>query len=233
MPERVVELLEVVEVQQQKRPVRSGALAPVEVRLEGLAELPPVGQPGEGVVVGKVSEAALVAAPLGHVDHVQQDLRVLVVAQCAAAQRDVYRLPAHVLQTPVGGGQRAVPGDGAGEVLPQLGAVAFAELGQRTSGQALLRETGERCQAAVGLEDRALGVQQGETVRCVGEQPLGLLVRAAQLLDPLVFGGRVVDQQDGVLGLATVDVRQRYGADRDDALPAGGGVHVAHPQVGH
>ena len=81
VPERVVDLLEVVEVEQQQGAGRTVPAAPVEVALELALEAAPVGQPGEHVVVGEVGEPVEVAAAVGDVDDVDHhdvaDLRVL------------------------------------------------------------------------------------------------------------------------------------------------------------
>ena len=89
--EGVVDLLEVVEVEQQQRAALAVALAELDVPLQRLVERAPVGETRQGVVVGQVREGGLVAAPLRHVEDVDQHQVVvrLVVGQQPAAEQHV------------------------------------------------------------------------------------------------------------------------------------------------
>lgn len=70
---RVVDLLEVVEVDDHQRAVRAVARVAFGGQRELPVEVAPVGQSGEGIVVGEVFDPGLETASLGQVGQVQQN----------------------------------------------------------------------------------------------------------------------------------------------------------------
>lgn len=85
----VVDVLELVEVEQQKRHPLATAPCPLDAVLEMLHEHPPVCQPGEPVVRGLIVQVFLQAFHFGHVAHVHHRRRAVVHG--AVTQRDVDR----------------------------------------------------------------------------------------------------------------------------------------------
>ena len=73
--ERVVDRLEVVEVEHDRRALRPVALDVGDVALELALERAAVEQPGERVVVGHVAQLGLVAAALGDVLHLREEVQ--------------------------------------------------------------------------------------------------------------------------------------------------------------
>ena len=67
MAERVVDILEAIEVDQQQRRVVAQAARVVERALGAPDQLAPVGQAGQGVEIGQVADAVLGHAAVGHV----------------------------------------------------------------------------------------------------------------------------------------------------------------------
>ena len=70
VPERVVDVLEPVEVQEQERGERAAALGARQRKLETIAEEESVRQPGQGVVRRLVGDLLLRADPLDHASKV-------------------------------------------------------------------------------------------------------------------------------------------------------------------
>ena len=89
--ERVVDVLEVIEVEQQQPDLVAGAARAGERGVEPVVEQRPVGQAGEAVVVGEVPKALLDVAPLGDVlaDPEQGDDLAVVVDLAARLGPDM------------------------------------------------------------------------------------------------------------------------------------------------
>jgi len=179
--QRVVDLLEVVQVEQEQRAVRAVALAVVEVSCQLGVEAAPVGQPGQDVVVRQVRQPRLVAATLRHVDHVDQDpvVGAVVLRDHPAGDRraDVVALP-----VAEGGVRRDRTSPGCadrGQVLLELVALG-AEQVERPALDLLPGTTEHREQRGVGALHGAVRGQHDDAVRGVGEESLDPPVRVHQ-----------------------------------------------------
>ena len=126
--ERVVDDLEVVDVEEQDGDAGPASAGPIQGPIEVLAEEGPVGEPGQRVVEGVVEELRLQPLLFGRVD--EQALRD------AAAARG---LVAHRVRLVVDPDDRAVGGD-----HPVVGA-------QRLLGLPVLREGGHGRRPVVGM----------------------------------------------------------------------------------
>ena len=150
--ERVVDVLEAVEVEHEH-----GALGAVAARacaraVELLLEAAPVEQAGERVVVGQVLELLLEALALGDVLHLAQDVvRTSVrVAQDGRRQRDPDLMAVRVEVTKLGGQQVQAPGEQRLDVALVLAAVfGVHDRGVWKRQQIAVRVAGDRAQRAV------------------------------------------------------------------------------------
>ena len=80
VPERVVDLLEPVEVEQQQRSGAPVPARPADLALELLLEAPAAEQPGQCVPVGDLLELQLEALALGDVDRLHDDQSLAIGA---------------------------------------------------------------------------------------------------------------------------------------------------------
>src|SRR6185436_20336001 len=120
VPERVVDLLEVVEVDEQHAHRAGAAPGELERLLQPVAEQHPVGQAGEPVVERLVGQVALQAAALGDVPDGQHHARDgRVGAQVPPGALDLQQAPV-----------RAHGGQVDGRGVPAPGAHAYQRVGQ-------------------------------------------------------------------------------------------------------
>ena len=145
--ERVVDRLEVVEVDQHHRAGR----AVVDHRAELALEAAPVEQLGERVVVGLVAQLDLQPAPLGDVDHLGQQHAARVLVDQA---REVHLRPARRAvgdeHPHLAADRGARRGERARDELARALAVGGVdEIDRRAPAQILLAEPGDRRQRRV------------------------------------------------------------------------------------
>jgi hypothetical protein len=81
--ERVVDDLEIVEIEKQNGGAFGGAAPPAEDLVEPPAQQAAIGQPGKTVVLGNEIEPLFGTLALGDVDQREQDHRLAVVDQVA------------------------------------------------------------------------------------------------------------------------------------------------------
>ena len=167
--ERVVDELEVVEVEVEERDRLAGAARADEVQAQLLLELRAVRQAGERVVVGEVGDLRLGAAALGDVLAGAQDGDdlALVVAQRAVAPRDL-------------------------AVVAVLGPDERLErVARRLDAGDQAREGAARVEAVGGRDDRVEPVAPAQLVLGEAEQ------LAALAVDELDVAARVEDDDEG------------------------------------
>ena len=157
--ERVVDVLEVVEVEHERGAGRPVAADVLEVRLQRAREGAAVEQAGQRVVVGQVAQLGLVAAPLRDVLDLEED--VLRDAGGVAHQRDVHRgpddRPGRVQPAALAAHRAGVAAREAGERLCLV--IAVLGVQEADDGHALelvLRAAGERGQRAVDAQEAAV-----------------------------------------------------------------------------
>ena len=160
--ERVVDRLEVVEVEHDRRALRAVALDVGDVALELALERAAVEQAGQRVVVGHVAQLGLVAAALGDVLHLREEVERLAVG--VAHQRRVDRHPHRA----AGGVQVAALGAVAGELalehrparLPVgLEVVGVGDRGDRQPLELRGRVAGDLAQRAVDAQEAEVGAR--------------------------------------------------------------------------
>ena len=154
--ERVVDVLEVVEVEHQRRAGGAVAADVLDVALQRARERAAIEQAGQRVVVGQVAQLGLVAAPLGDVLDLEQD--VLRLAGGVAHQRRVDRGPEDlaggVQPAPLSADRAAVAAAEAGERLGLVRAVVGVQQPHdRRALELVLLAAGERAQRAVDLQE--------------------------------------------------------------------------------
>jgi len=199
--ERVVDRLEVVEVEHDRRAARPVALDVGDVALELALERAPVEQSGERVVVGQVAQLRLVAAALGHVLHLAEEVQRLAVraAHERARQRRPHRLAVGVQVALLGAVGLGLAGDHRGHRVPV--GVAVVRVGERRDVAPLQRPARVPEQA----RERAVDALEVPVGRGDGHADRRLLEGRAEarlrLLDRGLRGHALGDVAHGRVGL--------------------------------
>ena len=216
VPERVVDVLEVVEVEDEERHGRPVALRPRQGEVEVLGQQRAVGQAGERVVVGQAGDLLLGAPAVGHLGA----QRRLGLAQRGDVEQDALA---------VGGAAGLVADDGVALEDVDRAAVGGAHAELALEGRLAVERRGgggEDARAVVGVDEAlpqpaALGVLAGQEGRGrVAEQRLDLGRDVGQRPDRVERGdvghdGGVLDEVPPArLGVAQARQRRREGVGR-------------------
>ena len=230
--ERVVDVLEVVEVEHEHAAGRAVAADVLEVGLERAREGAAVEQAGERIVVGQVAQLGLVAPALRDVLRLQE--HVLRHAGAVAHQREVDGRPddraRRVQPAPLAAHRGGVAAGQARERVRLLVAVlGMHEAHDRRALELVLGAAGERAQRAVDLQEAAVDGGDGHPDRRLLEG--GAEARLGVGLQALGLGLRV-DVAD-----RRVDLRKLAAVAHGDEMglgPAPGAVGAAqaHGQRG-
>ena len=188
VPERVVDVLEVVDVEQHGGAAGAVALDVVHVALELALEGPPVEQAGQRIVVRHEAQLLLVAAALGDVLHLAEEVQrqAVGVVHQRRAQGDPHDLALVVEEAHLAADGRRVALEHA-LVLVAFGLAvlrvqeraerAALEVGALVAGDLAQRAVRAQ-QAAVGARDRHADVtlleRRAEALLGLGERALGL-----------------------------------------------------------
>ena len=219
--QRVVDPLEVVQVDEEQRRRAVVAAGALELASQLAREAPAVHQAGQAVVVRQVREVALEALALGDVLDLADEVERLAVL--VAKERDRQQDPD---RPPVGAEVallHLVAGDLAGEHLPDLLEVGLEVVGmgdvlERLGEELALGVSGQVAERTVDAHPAALGGDEGDPDRRVVER----------LREPLLL--------DGPLGLelpvcGDVDDAPEVAGDRPGGVEDRGGA-PEHPDLG-
>ena len=159
MPERIVDRLEQVEIEDENRVSDAGRLVAFERGVRLLAKQHPIGEIGQGIVARQVGDARLATLPLGDV----------VVRRHPAAA--CHRLVGHLDDAPVG------------EFMNDIDCLAVCQPGAQLVGE-LLRVVGEISGALLLLEHiDELGTGLGR----IGEHPVDTQIAFVAHKEPLIL----------------------------------------------
>ena len=234
VPERVVDLLEAVEVEHDERRPLVVAPAARELGGEVLLEAAPVPEPGQRVALGEVGQVQLHLALLGHVG-ARADHRVglLLAGSHEGARADGQPAPRAVGPLEAGdlgqrtglaqaADQRALPAlQGVAALVQQRPALRQVDQRRRVGVEELARGLVEQLEPAVGVEedDRLLegGHQRADLLPAVVQRGVALALDADERERPRVQAQ--TDQQ-----------RHGEGSEQDPRQPAQA-VDAGHDQA--
>ena len=210
MAERVVDRLEVIEVQEQHD---RGAVAATERRLDLLGEERPVREPGEDVVEG------LVAQPLLQVGHLGQRAFEPAVLEHHA------RMSGEGLEQPlvVGAERVDVTGPVADDEDAEGAVLAEERRDDRVRQRALAEVAVERVERPAGRQQQRFGapVERGENLSVAGPERVGMRVHLtlrAEGAAEALFRARRDEEDLGVLGAHELPHRDQKLADGEAEL---------------
>ena len=226
VPHRVVDELEVVEVDQEDP--HDPAVVGRECTLHPVAEQDPVREPGERVVVGPVGELVLELPLFGHVPHGEHDpADGGIVPEVARDHLDVDTLPVGAQDLVAARSRSRLPGPHGAE--RPLGGVAFDDEIDGSPPHRRARAE-QRLRRRAGVPDEAAVVDdQDHVVGVLDERPEVRLVVAP---GHLLAQGHALDREGGLGGehlQSTAEGEQNRLGGGDDEEPdgrPGGGAAV-------
>ena len=197
MAERVVDLLELVEVEHHQRGAALGALEGVQRGIDPLLHPVAIGEPGQRIELGEAIGLFLAAEVLGHIDRASteaEEIGVRVMQRLAGEFQHDVMLPIIGLDGEVGKALARV------ELEAERAAVPLAfdrdeQLLERRSGDALERASKALDDGRAQIDDTAIGIGRPETDRAT----------ALDFVDDGQLIGRIECRQRGAQGVVGRD----------------------------